>query len=78
MELDLIKLLFGFILAFDLLLYYEIMKLKRKTEVTIKLDDMKYKTQSTMGYHLYVEYKDDTQVKQEDIPTFEEKDEKIN
>lgn len=77
MELDLIKLLFGFILAFDLLLYYEIMKLKRKTEVTIKLDDMKYNTQSTLGYHLYVEYKDDKQVQQQ-IPTFEVKDEKNN
>lgn len=78
MELDLIKLLFGFILAFDLLLYYEVWKLRRKNQVTIKLDDMKYKTQSTMGYHLHVQYKDDTQVKQEDITTFEVKDEKIN
>jgi hypothetical protein len=67
MELDMIKLLFGFIIAFDVLIYIDIWKMKRKNNIKIELADLnKYKNEHTMGYHLYVEYRDNTDSKTED------------
>lgn len=56
MEFDLMKLLVGFIIAFDVLIYIDILKLKRKNNIKIELPNSK--TDNTMGYHLYVEYQD--------------------
>ena len=57
MEFDLIKLLFGFIIIFDVLIVFEILRLKRKNNIKIELSDLnKYNTEHTMGYHLYVVY----------------------
>lgn len=57
MEFDLIKILFGCIIAFDVLIYVEILKLKRKNHIKIELPNTtNSKTDNTMGYHLYVEY----------------------
>lgn len=64
MELDLIKLLFGFIIAFDVLIYIDIWRMKRKNNIKIELTDLnKYKTEHTMGYHLYVQYQNNTDSK---------------